>query len=132
VLICFEDLFPSLARQFVREGARLLFVITNDAWFGPTAAAYQHAQASTLRAVELRVPMLRAANTGWSGCIDATGRWLASVRDASGRELFVEGVAVCDVTPGGSETFYVRFGDWFAGLCLLGCLGWAIFAIMKR
>ena len=46
VLVCFEDLFPALARRFVLDGARLLLVITNDAWFGPTAAAYQHAQAS--------------------------------------------------------------------------------------
>ena len=96
-LICFEDLFPDLARRFVQGGARLLLVITNDAWFGPTAAAYQHAQASTFRAVELRVPVARAANTGWSGCIDASGRWLGSVRDADGAELFVPGTAVCDL-----------------------------------
>lgn len=130
VLICFEDLFPDLARRFVRGGARLLATITNDAWFGPTAAAYQHAQASTFRAVELRVPMVRAANTGWSGCIDACGRWLASVRDARGEELFVEGVAVCEVTAGEAVTLYRRWGDWFAWLCLLGCLWWAIFAII--
>lgn len=132
VLICFEDVFPDLARRFVQQGARLLATITNDAWFGPTAAAYQHAQASTFRAVELRVPMVRAANTGWSGCIDSCGRWLASVRDARGEELFVEGVAVCEVTAGDTVTLYRRWGDWFAWLCLLGCLGWAIFAIMKR
>jgi apolipoprotein N-acyltransferase len=97
VLICFEDVFPGLARQFVRRGARMLVTITNDAWFGNTAAAYQHAQASTFRAVELRIPMVRAANTGWSGCIDAKGRWIASVRDPAGQELFVRGTAVCDV-----------------------------------
>jgi len=132
VLICFEDIFPNLARRFVRGGARLLATITNDAWFGPTAAAYQHAQASTLRAVELRVPMVRAANTGWSGCIDDRGRWLASVKDAAGQELFTEGVALCEVTPGNAVTLYRRWGDWFAWLCLLGCLGWAVFAIIKR
>ncbi|OGX37537.1 MAG: apolipoprotein N-acyltransferase, partial [Omnitrophica WOR_2 bacterium RIFCSPHIGHO2_02_FULL_68_15] len=103
VLVCFEDLFPELSRRFVREGARLLLVITNDAWFGPTAAAYQHAQASTLRAVELRVPVVRAANTGWSGCIDAAGRWTGSVRDASGAELFVAGAHSCEVAPGPAE-----------------------------
>ncbi len=124
VLICFEDTFPELARAFVREGARLLMTITNDAWFGPTAAAYQHAQASTFRAVELGVPMIRAANTGWSGCIDAHGRWLASVSTPQGGELFVEGAAVCDVTPGSSPTVYARWGDWFAWGCVLlsGCV----------
>ncbi|MBI3087868.1 MAG: apolipoprotein N-acyltransferase [Candidatus Omnitrophica bacterium] len=139
VLVCFEDVFPELARRFVRRGARLLMTITNDAWFGKTAAAYQHAQASTFRAVELRVPMVRAANTGWSGCIDAHGRWVASVKDAAGQELFTEGVALCEVAAGDADpafgeagTPYRRWGDWFAWLCVLGCLGWAIFAIMKR
>jgi apolipoprotein N-acyltransferase len=124
VLICFEDTFPELAREFVQRGARLLMTITNDAWFGPTAAAYQHAQASTFRAVELGVPMIRAANTGWSGCMDGRGRWMQSVRDAGGQELFVEGVAVCDVAPGSSPTLYARWGDWFAWGCVLlgGCV----------
>ena len=122
VLVCFEDLFPELARRFVREGARLLLVITNDAWFGPTAAAYQHAQASTLRAVELRVPVVRAANTGWSGCIDAAGRWTGSVRDASGRELFVAGTYPCEIAPGPAESLYLHWGDWFALLCVVVAL----------
>jgi apolipoprotein N-acyltransferase len=113
VLICFEDVFPELARRFVREGARLLLVITNDAWFGPTGAAYQHAQASTFRAVELRVPVVRAANTGWSGCIEPSGRWTARVRDGSGRELFVAGVAACEPAAA-TPTPYLRWGDWFA------------------
>jgi apolipoprotein N-acyltransferase len=118
-LICFEDLFPDLARRFVRNGAQLLLVITNDAWFGPTAAAYQHAQASTFRAVELRVPVARAANTGWSGCIDAAGRWVGHVADSAGRELFVEGHHTCELPLGVSTTGYLRWGDWFAWGCLL-------------
>ncbi|MBI2104294.1 MAG: apolipoprotein N-acyltransferase [Candidatus Omnitrophica bacterium] len=125
VLICFEDLFPELARRFAQRGARLLLVITNDAWFGPTAAAYQHAQASTFRAVELRVPLARAANTGWSGCIDAAGRRRGSVRDAAGTELFVPGFQACDLSlpgPAGAEgvarSLYLAWGDWFAWLCI--------------
>jgi apolipoprotein N-acyltransferase len=118
-LICFEDVFPELARRFVREGARMLIVITNDAWFGPTAAAYQHAQASTFRAVELRVPVARAANTGWSGCLDAGGRWTGRVQDPAGRELFVEGATTCELPLGLGESVYGRFGDWFVLACLL-------------
>ena len=124
VLICFEDLFPEIARRFVREGARLLLVITNDAWFGPTAAAYQHAQASTFRAVELRVPLARAANTGWSGCIDALGRWIGRVQNADGTELFVSGTHTCDLRVGADRSLYLRWGDWFAILCLLGTMCW--------
>jgi len=123
-LICFEDVFPQLARTFVRRGAAVLVNMTNDAWFGPTAAAYQHAQASTLRAVELRVPVVRAANTGWSGCIDQAGRWRGSVRNPDGRELFVAGTHTCVASLAGeaslttSRTVYARWGDWFAWWCL--------------
>ncbi len=126
VLICFEDIFPHLARHFVRDGAQWLVVITNDAWFGKTAAAYQHAQASTFRAVELRVPVVRAANTGWSGCITESGRWIDRVRDAQGEELFVEGVALCDIAVRDATTLYERWGDWWAMLCVLIVAGSAI------
>lgn len=74
VLICFEDVFPEISREFVRRGAKVLVTITNDAWFGPTAAPIQHAQTSVFRAVENRVWMLRAGNTGYSCAISPTGR----------------------------------------------------------
>lgn len=124
VLICFEDVFPELARAFVRRGAQLLLVITNDAWFGPTAAAYQHAQASLLRAVELRVPIVRAANTGWSGCLSAAGETLASVRHSEGPELFVAGTATCDLALPQTYSLYRVLGDWWAYLCLLAVVVW--------
>ncbi|MBI1992297.1 MAG: apolipoprotein N-acyltransferase [Candidatus Omnitrophica bacterium] len=130
-LICFEDIFPELARHFVREGARLLLVITNDAWFGPTGAAYQHAQASTFRAIELRVPIARAANTGWSGCIDPAGRWIGSVRDPHGTELFVSGTHTCDLPLGYAASLYLRWGDWFAWVCILATLGWLLTRLVK-
>jgi len=126
VMVCFEDTVAPIARSFVLRGARLLANITNDAWFGPTAAAYQHAQASAFRAVELRVPVVRAANTGWSGCIDSAGRRIGSVRDAQGRERFVEGQASCALSPGPAESLYLRWGDWFAVLSLAVSLGWLL------
>ena len=122
VLICFEDVFPELARAFVRRGAQALVVITNDAWFGPTAAAHQHAQASLFRSVELGVPVIRAANTGWSGCIDPEWGAYRPVKDVKGQELFVTGTATCGVYPGSGNTFYVRWGDWFAWGCVLAAL----------
>jgi apolipoprotein N-acyltransferase len=133
VLICFEDIFPELARTFVEGGAQWLLVITNDGWFGPTAAAIQHAQASTLRAVELRVPVARAANTGWSGCIDAAGRWTGQVQDAQGAALFVAGTHTCDLQVDGSETPYRRFGDWVPMVsCLLLGIGWPAAGVFRR
>jgi apolipoprotein N-acyltransferase len=126
VLICFEDVFPDLARRFVHQGARALVVITNDAWFGRTAAPYQHAQASVFRAVELRVPVVRAANTGWSGCFDAAGRRTASVQGPGGRETFVEGWASCGILPGRAITVYSIWGDWLPVLCVLMMVLWWI------
>ena len=90
------------------------------------AAARQHAQASAFRAVELRRPVARAANTGWSGCIDAAGRLQGRVQDREGHELFVTGTTTCEVAASSLETLYARWGDWLilgsAGL-LAGWLG---------
>ncbi|MBI4974695.1 MAG: apolipoprotein N-acyltransferase, partial [Candidatus Omnitrophica bacterium] len=89
-LICFEDIFPGLAREFVRNGADFLVNITNDAWFGKSSAPYQHAQSSVFRAVENRVNIVRAANTGLSCFIDQKGRVIDSV-EADGADLFIDG-----------------------------------------
>ena len=74
VLICFENAFPGLAQARVRAGADLLLVITNDAWFGDSAALRQHLDQSVLRAVETRRWVIQVANTGLSGVIDPYGR----------------------------------------------------------
>ena len=117
VLICFEDLFPELGRKFVNQGAGWLLVITNDAWFERSAASMQHLQASVFRAVENRVYVGRAANTGWTGFVDLAGRRLPPPGQIP---RFKAGVAMADVpvTPPG-RTFYGRWGDWFPLLCLL-------------
>ena len=93
VLICFEDLFPELSRQFVRKGADFLVNITNDGWYKRTSAPYQHLQASVFRAVENRRYLARAANTGVSGFIGPQGKIIALVRDARLSELFIDGYA---------------------------------------
>jgi len=90
VLICFEDIFPELARRFVRNGARFLVVITNDAWYGRSGAAYQHAANSVFRAIENRVPVVRCANTGYSCFIDSKGRIYDSVEEKNSH-LFITG-----------------------------------------
>ncbi len=113
VLICFESIFPELGRALVKEGATLVFNLTNDAWFGRTSAPYQHFDMAVLRAVETRTFVIRAANTGISGVIDPAGR----VLERSG--LFEEAVITRKVgLRRGPETFYVRYGDIFAYLCI--------------
>jgi len=90
VLICFEDIFPELAKRFVNSGAKFLVVITNDAWYGRSGAAYQHAANSVFRAIENRVPVVRCANTGYSCFIDSKGRIYDSVEEKKSH-LFITG-----------------------------------------
>jgi len=112
VLICYEDIFPGLVRRFCSDGADFLVNMTNDAWFGDTTAPYQHAQASVFRAVENRVPVVRATNTGFSCFVSPEGRILARVED-NGKEIFVTGHKGCDLILRKTKTFYTRFGDVF-------------------
>ena len=117
-LICFEDIFPGLARQFVKNGAVFLVNITNDAWFGKTSAPYQHMQCSIFRAVENRVNVVRAANTGISCFIDQKGR-IKDMVESGGKTIFVDGVKTRSITLTPTRTFYTVYGDVFAYLCIL-------------
>ena len=116
VLICFEDLFPGLTRGFSQAGARWLVVITNDAWFGRSAASLQHLQASVFRADEERMWVVRAANTGWSGFVTPAGQVLPAPHQLP---RFKPGVAAGSILPTSGLTPYARWGDWFQILCLL-------------
>jgi apolipoprotein N-acyltransferase len=133
VLICYEDLFPALSREEVREGADALVVVTNDAWYGEGAAAYQHAAHSVLRAVENRRPVLRCGNGGWSGWIDEFGAMRKVMVNDSG-SVYFRGVQTADVTRDrrwvGRYSYYVEHGDWFVAVsaCLL-LLGAGILAV---
>ncbi|MZH03702.1 MAG: apolipoprotein N-acyltransferase, partial [Nitrospinae bacterium] len=93
VSICYEITFPDLMRQAVKNGAGFLVNISNDAWFGKSAATYQQMAMGALRAVENRVPLVRAANTGVSGTITANGE----VKDET--ELFVDAARTVNIAP---------------------------------
>ncbi|MEW6324081.1 MAG: apolipoprotein N-acyltransferase [Nitrospirota bacterium] len=123
VVICFEIIFPEVVRQFPLNGARIIATITNDAWFGRSAAPLQHFSMAVFRAIEHRTPVIRAANTGISGVIGATGR--IGNRSA----LFVEAALVEPVAVSPIRTFYTRAGDIFA----VGCgILIALFIIIGR
>lgn len=118
-LVCYEEVFPGLTRDTVREGADWLFVATNNVWYGEEAGAYQHANHSVLRAVETRRPVLRSGNGGWSGWIDAWGHVRHVVVNEEGT-IYFKGAEVVpvdrDLRFAGTQTFYVRWGDWFVVL----------------
>jgi len=120
VLICFEDVFPHIARGFVSRDARFLVNITNDAWFGKTPEASQHLAASVFRAIENRVFLVRSANTGISGFISDYGKVFSLVSDEKGNNIFIAGHKTDKVyiypKP---RTIYNRFGDFFPVGCLL-------------
>ncbi len=113
VLICFESIFGYLSRAQVKNGARLLVNITNDAWFGETSAPYQHMSMAVVRAVEGRVSLARAANTGISSFIGPDGKILWT----SGLNVVAAHTMELPWLPGGS--LYTRFGNVFAWGCLV-------------
>jgi apolipoprotein N-acyltransferase len=130
--ICWETIFPELIRQFVRSGGQFIVNITNEAWFGKTAAPRQFVSMNVLRAVENRVYLVRSANTGVSCFIDPHGSVVDRVRDASGEDLFVRGILTGEVVPLNSRTFYTRYGDWFPWLCILCSLGFLSVAFLRK
>lgn len=126
-LICYEDIYPQLARLSALGGAGVLTVVTNNGWFGEGGAAYQHAAHSVLRAVETRRPVLRAGNGGWSGWIDEFGAVRAVATNSSG-SIYFRGVRTIEVTRDArwveQNSVYTEYGDWFvlvsAGLMMFG------------
>jgi apolipoprotein N-acyltransferase len=116
MLICYEVIFPDLARAMVRNGAHLLVNITNDAWFGRTSAAYQHFSMAVFRAVENRRSLARAANTGISGFIDPCGRIVSPT------DLFQEAAVMTSVALMKTTSLYTRWGDWPLGLLAFGSI----------
>ena len=112
VLICYEAIFPSLARRRTAAGANWLAVITNDAWFGDAAAPYQHFSQTILRAVENRRTIIRAANTGISGIILPTGRIEAKLG------MFKRGVLLGRTPEFHETTIYTVTGDVLPLICL--------------
>lgn len=119
-LICFEGIFPDLARAYVNEGSDLLVNISNDAWFGHSSAPYQLLAMTRFRAVENRIWLARAANTGISALIAPSGRIVA--QSPIFKTLFLDGT----VGLGAKPTLYTRFGDVLPSLSLVIGLFWLV------
>jgi len=126
VLICFESIFPRLARRFVQRGAEFLVNITNDDWFGDTPAAAQHAAMAVFRAVENGVSVVRCANSGISGLVDPYGRILART------PLFERLEVVVAVPVPLSGTLYRRTGNAFLWICAAGMVVYLVAACALR
>jgi apolipoprotein N-acyltransferase len=119
VTICWENVFPDLFRQFIKNGAQFMINITNEAWFGRSAAPHHLVSISVFRAVENRVFVVRCANTGVSCIIDPYGRIIDRVRDEKGQDIFIRGVIGGWVTPLETRTIYTQYGDLFPWVCMV-------------
>ena len=123
VLICYEGILPQAARQYKNAATELLVNITNDAWFGTTSAPHQHLSMTVFRAVETRLYLVRAANTGVSAIVDPAGRVVARTEifkkdEIQGRVKFIA-----------LPTLYAQYGDlivWAGFICLVVLFLWSL------
>lgn len=113
VAICYEAIFPGPVREAVERGAGVLVNISNDGWYGRSAAAAQHLNIVRLRAVETRRFLLRATNTGITAVVDPLGRIVAQAPP------FERAALPASFSYRSEQSYYTRNGDWFAALCAL-------------
>jgi apolipoprotein N-acyltransferase len=109
--ICYESVFPNFVRKFAADGAEVLFNISNDGWFGKSAAREQHLRIVRMRAAENRRWILRSTNDGVTAAIDAAGRLRGTL------PLYTRGTSYTGFSYIPDKTAYTRFGDWFAVVC---------------
>lgn len=123
VLICFEDIFPHLAREHVSGETDFLLNLTNNGWFGAGAAQWQHAASALFRAIENGVPLVRCGNNGLTCWIDGRGR-MHEVYFPGSSDVYQAGfklaqIPLSPVDAPRSRTIYHRYGDWFGWSCIV-------------
>jgi len=116
VFICYESAFPDEVRQFVKGGANVLVNISNDGYFGHSAAREQHLEIARMRAVENRRWLIRSTNDGITAVIDPAGN--VDVR----LPMYRETTAAVHFAFRDGTTIYSNFGDWFAWGCLVAAM----------
>jgi apolipoprotein N-acyltransferase len=125
-IICYESVFPNFIASYVRKGADVLCIITNDGWWGNTPGYRQHFDYSRLRAIENRRAVARSANTGISGFIDRDGSVLQATP-------YWEKAVIRQAVPVYTgETFYTRYGDWLSYIFLFIAISDSLTLFLKR
>ncbi len=127
VMICFESHFGQLGRRYVQDGADLIIEMTNDGYLGPTPVLRQHLANAVFRAVETNRPVLRVTNVGITAYINERGQVL-DVASSYQEATRVWSVAKSD----GSQTFFVKFGDWFAWLCTVVTIALLVMGFRRK
>jgi apolipoprotein N-acyltransferase len=124
--VCYESIYGDFISKQVKKGAELIFIITNDGWWGDTPGYKQHASFARLRAIENRRSIARSANTGISCMINQRG----DVLQETG--WWVPAVLTADLNKNSEQTFYAQHGDWLGKLCLYLMIGFLAFLLTKR
>lgn len=124
-VICYESVYGGFVTDYIKKGANVLFVMTNDGWWGDTDGYVQHKYMSALRAIETRRWVVRAANTGTSCFINERGEILSQT------DYDVETALLGNVAMLSDTTFYVRYGDLIARIALLVALLCAVSTLKK-
>ena len=125
-IVCYESIYPYYVANFVKRGAELIAVLTNDSWYGNSSGPYQHKDISILRAVENRRTVIRAANGGISCVIDPLGNTIIQ------SELFTKTYIVSDVSLEDTETFFTRHSLIIPQLCLIFSISISGLFLMKK
>jgi apolipoprotein N-acyltransferase len=105
-IICYESVFGKFVTEYVKKGAQALFIITNDGWWKNTNGYKQHLYFASIRAIETRRPVVRAANTGVSCIIDIRGK--RTIESGWWTKSVIKGI----INPETRITSYVRYGDY--------------------
>ena len=127
--ICFESSFPNHFRKFVKKGASVMGILTNDAWFAGTALPELHLAMAPLRSIENRISVFRCANGGYTCAIDKYGRiYTALVTPKTSDEFIIADVTLSD----GKTTLYTRYGDWLPILCAIISLSLIVYLAQNR
>lgn len=114
--ICYESIYGEFVAKRVREGAGIIFIITNDSWWRDTQGYKQHASYASLRAIETRRPIARSANTGTSCFISPKGEVSQKTK------FWTQDVIKASLVPQTKLTFYVKYGDYIARICLFSSI----------
>jgi len=128
-VICYESIFGEFVTEYVNKGASLIFIITNDGWWGNTQGHKQHLQFGALRAIETRKSIARSANTGISAFINQRGRIVAR------SNYWEQDVLRMKIKENNIKTFYTLHGDYiglFSLLCSVALIGFAAIKIVKK
>jgi apolipoprotein N-acyltransferase len=128
-VICYESIYGAYVGEYIRKGAQAIFIMTNDGWWDDTPGYRQHLAFGTLRAIEYRRPIARAANTGISCFVDARG--IVHEATSYNERIAVKGTLLFS----NGETFYLKHGDYVAHLALalsLGILLWILLSPLLK